>query len=118
MGARLRIKASYSLSRFTGQALTIAKAGKKFGYIVMDGGPPLFQLEGETGTCWNAKELAAINTIPTSALEVVETGNVIAPPQLRALTPATFDGALQQLDGHRLILPMPGLAIRPHLYRR
>ena len=37
MGARLRIKASYSLSRFTGQALTIAKAGKKFGYIVMDG---------------------------------------------------------------------------------
>ncbi len=79
MGARLRIKASYSLSRFTGQALIIAKAGKKFGYIVMDGSPRLFQLEGETGTCWNAGELAQLTTIPTSALEVVETGKVRMP---------------------------------------
>jgi hypothetical protein len=80
MGARLRIKASYNLSRFTGQALTIATAGKKFGFIVMDASPRLFQLEGETGTCWNARELAEITTIPTSALEVVETGNIISPP--------------------------------------
>jgi hypothetical protein len=77
MGARLRIKASYSLSRFTGQALIIARAGKKFGYIVMDGAPRHFQLEGETGTCWNAQELAQLNAIPVSALEVVETGRVI-----------------------------------------
>ncbi|MFY9720561.1 MAG: hypothetical protein WAK16_13060 [Candidatus Cybelea sp.] len=77
MGARLRIKASYNVSRFTGQALTIAKAGKMFGFIVMDGAPRHFQLEGETGTCWNAGELAQLNAIPTSALEVVETGNVI-----------------------------------------
>jgi hypothetical protein len=82
MGARLRIKSSYDLSKLTGQALTIAKAGKKFGYIVMDGGPLTFQLEGETGTCWKAKELAELNAIPTSALEVVKTGNIIAPPQL------------------------------------
>jgi hypothetical protein len=80
MGARLRIKASYSLSRFTGQALGIAKAGKKFGFIVMDGGPRLFQLEGETGTCWNANQLAELTTIRTSALEVVETGKVRTPP--------------------------------------
>lgn len=80
MGARLRIRATYNLSRFTGQALTIAKAGKKFGFIVMDGGPRLFQLEGETGTCWNARELAELHAIPTSALEVVETGRVITPP--------------------------------------
>lgn len=84
MGARLRIKGSYDLSRFTGQALTIAKAGKKFGYIVMDGGPRLFQLEGETGKCWNAKQLAELTAIPTSALEVVETGSIIEPPQLLA----------------------------------
>jgi len=77
MGARLRIKASYNLSRFTGQALTIARAGKQFGFIVMDGAPRHFQLEGETGTCWNARELAELNAIPTSALEVVETGRVI-----------------------------------------
>jgi hypothetical protein len=84
MGARLRIKSSYNLSKFTGQALTIAKAGKKFGYIVMDGGPRLFQLEGETGKCWNAKQLAELTAIPTSALEVVETGSIIEPPQLLA----------------------------------
>jgi hypothetical protein len=79
MGARLRIKASYDISRFTGQALAIAKAGKKFGFIVMDGGPRLFQLEGETGTCWNARELAQLHFISASELEVVDTGIVRTP---------------------------------------
>jgi hypothetical protein len=79
MGARLRIKASYNLSRFTGQALTIATAGKQFGYIVIDAAPRHFQLEGETGKCWNAGELAELNAIPVSALEVVETGGVMKP---------------------------------------
>jgi hypothetical protein len=77
MGARLRIKTSYNLSRFTGQALIIARAGKQYGFIVMDGAPRHFQLEGETGKCWNAQELAQLNAIPVSALEVLETGNVI-----------------------------------------
>ena len=86
MGARLRIKESISLASLTGQALIIATALQRYGGIVKDVGQTGFSLEGETGTCWNAKDLAQLDNIPVSDLEVLNTGAVQIPYSKGKLT--------------------------------
>jgi hypothetical protein len=76
MGLRLRLKASFDLSGFTGNSLVILTALKRYGMIVADNGSN-FYITGETNTSWNDDDLDQIKTVPASAFEVVETGPVI-----------------------------------------
>jgi hypothetical protein len=78
MGLRLRLKASYDISRFTGQSRVIAQALKTYGMIVADnsGSRKVF-ISGEVNTGWNDDDLDQIKHIPASALEAVNTGPVI-----------------------------------------
>ena len=82
MGARIRLKRSYDTSRLTGQAHIIAVALQRYGAFVTDTGPKYLQLEGEpSSTCWNDSELAELDTIQNTDLEVVQTGPVRVPYQ-------------------------------------
>jgi hypothetical protein len=76
MGLRLRLKASFDLSGFTGNSLVILTALKRYGMMVADNGSN-FYITGETNTNWNDDDLDQIKTVPASAFEVVETGPVI-----------------------------------------
>ena len=75
MGLRLRLKASYPLSRFHGQSLVILRALKRYGMIVADNGSSWY-FQGATDTRWNDDDLNQMKSVPGSAFEAVDTGPV------------------------------------------
>ena len=75
MGLRLRLKASYSLSRFHGEALVILQALKRYGMIVADNGSSWF-LTGAADPRWNDNDLDQLKSVPGSAFEAVNTGPI------------------------------------------
>lgn len=71
MGLRMRLKANYNLAGFTGQALVIATALKKYGIILADNGSNWY-ISGETNpTCWDDDSLNQLKNIPGTAFEAV-----------------------------------------------
>jgi hypothetical protein len=79
MGLRLRIKASYDISHFTGQSYVIAMAMKKYGMFVADNGSNwYFQGEGgKASSCWDDNDLDQLKNVPGTAFEVVKTGRIL-----------------------------------------
>lgn len=75
MGLRLRLKASYSLVGFHGQALVILKALKRYGLIVADNGSPWY-ITGAPNAHWNDQNLEEIKRVPGSAFEAVQSGPI------------------------------------------
>ena len=75
MGLRLRLKASYSLARFHGEALVVLTALKKFGMIVADNGSSWY-ITGASDRRWNDTDLDQLKTVPGSAFEAVDTGAI------------------------------------------
>lgn len=75
MGMRVRLKASYDVSRFSGPARVILTALARYGMFVADNGSDWF-ISGETNTGWNDAELEPLKTVPGSAFEVVRLGEI------------------------------------------
>jgi hypothetical protein len=76
MGLRIRLKAGYDTSRFTGAAKVILTAMKKYGMILADNGSDWF-FTGATDARWNDTDLNQLKTVPGIAFEVVASGPVI-----------------------------------------
>jgi hypothetical protein len=76
MGLRLRLKASFDVSTYTGQARVVLNALKKYGMIVADNGSNWF-ITGAADTRWNDTDLNQLKTVPGSAFEVVNTGEAL-----------------------------------------
>ncbi|MBC5823424.1 MAG: hypothetical protein GIW99_07415 [Candidatus Eremiobacteraeota bacterium] len=76
MGLRVRLKAGYDTSHFTGESLVVLKALKKYGMYVADNGSDWF-ISGETNSKWNDTDLNQLKTVPASAFEVVKLGRII-----------------------------------------
>lgn len=76
MGLRLRLKASYDVSKLTGQARVIAVAMQRYGVIVADNGSNWF-FQGAPNPGWNDDDLSQLKDISGSNFEVVETGPVL-----------------------------------------
>jgi hypothetical protein len=75
MGLRLRLKASYDISTFTGQSRVILEALKKYGLIVADNGSNWY-ITGAADSRWSDTDLNQLKTVPGTAFEVVDTGPV------------------------------------------
>jgi hypothetical protein len=71
MGLRLRLKAGYGLSRFSGHAKVIAEAMKRYGLIVADNGSNWF-FSGTSDRRWDDENLNQLKRIPGNAFEVVK----------------------------------------------
>jgi hypothetical protein len=76
MGLRLRLKGDYPLSGFSGQALVIMEALKRYGLIVADNGSPWY-ITGAPSPGWNEASLEELKSVPGSAFEAVDTGPII-----------------------------------------
>jgi hypothetical protein len=76
MGLRLRLKASFSLAGFNGEALVILRALKTYGMIVADNGSSWY-ISGSTDSRWNDNNLNELKSVPGSAFEAVETGPIL-----------------------------------------
>lgn len=75
MGARFRLKASFDISGYTGQARVIVQALKTYGMFVADNGSNWF-LSGANDPGWNDDDLEQLKTVPGSAFEAVQTGPI------------------------------------------
>lgn len=73
MGLRLRLKASFNLKPFHGQALVILTALKRYGMIVADNGSPWY-ITGTPDRRWNDDNLHTLGQVPGSAFEAVQSG--------------------------------------------
>jgi hypothetical protein len=78
MGLRLRLKASFDLSGFHGQARVVLEALRRYGMIVADRGTSWF-VSGATDARWNDEDLDQLKTVPGVALEVVMSGPILTP---------------------------------------
>ena len=78
MGLRVRLKASYDISRLRGQARVVAQALKTYGALVADNaGSSRVYIGGAVDPGWNDDDLNGLKTIPASALEAVRTNPVV-----------------------------------------
>ena len=75
MGLRLRMKASFDISGYKGQARIIMVALKKYGMIVADNGSDWY-ISGTPDKRWNDDDLDQLKRVPGSAFEAVETGPI------------------------------------------
>jgi hypothetical protein len=73
MGLRLRLKASYDLRPFRGQALVILRALKRYGMIVADNGSGWF-ITGAPDPRWDDEQLEQLKRVPGTAFEAVRSG--------------------------------------------
>lgn len=76
MGLKVRLKANYDLTRFTGASRVILTALKKYGMLVADNGSDWF-ISGTTDSRWNDGDLNQLKTVPGNVFEVVQTGAII-----------------------------------------
>ena len=76
MGLRLRLKADYDISGFTGESKVILEGLKKFGMMVADNGSNWY-LTGAADPRWNDDDLNQLKSVPGSAFEVVQSGELI-----------------------------------------
>jgi hypothetical protein len=76
MGLRVRLKASFDASRFTGASRAVLVALGRYGMIVADNGSDWF-ISGATDGRWNDADLNQLKAVPASAFEVVQTGSII-----------------------------------------
>ena len=76
MGLRVRLKASFDTSGYTGGARVILTAMKKYGMILADNGSNWY-FTGETDTRWDDDDMNQLKDVPGSAFEAVDTGPII-----------------------------------------
>jgi hypothetical protein len=76
MGLRVRLKASFDITGFTGASRALLVALKRFGMFVADNGSDWY-ITGATDTRWNDNELNQLKSVPAGAFEVVQTGTLV-----------------------------------------
>ena len=76
MGLRVRLKASFDVSAFTGASRAVLMALKRYGMMVADNGSDWF-ISGATDDRWDDTDLNQLKRVPASAFEVVQTGAIV-----------------------------------------
>jgi hypothetical protein len=79
MGLRVRLRADYDLSHFSGGALAVARAMQRYGMILADNGSD-FYFQGEQDARFSAGDVDPLKTIPASAFEALEPGPLLPAP--------------------------------------
>jgi hypothetical protein len=76
MGMRVRLKASFDISKYSPANQVILRALKRFGMFVADNGPGWF-LSGAPDPRWSNDDLGMLKTIKGSNFEVVRMGKIV-----------------------------------------
>ncbi len=72
MGLRVRLRASYDISRFPRQSRIVLQALKRYGMILADNGSPWY-VSGSPSSRWNNDDLHQLGKVHGDAFEVVRT---------------------------------------------
>jgi hypothetical protein len=71
MGARVRLKADYDVSKLSASAQVVLRAMKKYGMILADNGSN-FYFQGQANPGWTDDDIEPLKQVPASAFEVVQ----------------------------------------------
>jgi hypothetical protein len=71
MGQRLRLKASFDVSRYPPQARIVLRALQEYGMLVADNGSDWY-ISGAPSSGWNNDDLHSLGGVEGSAFEVVD----------------------------------------------
>ena len=83
MGLRVRLKASFNDSAFTGASKVLTTAMKKYGLILADNGSNWY-VSGESDNAWEPEMdalLSNLGQVKGSDFEIVKTGSLVIPPK-------------------------------------
>ncbi|GAC1417559.1 MAG: hypothetical protein NVSMB62_08390 [Acidobacteriaceae bacterium] len=120
MGMRIRLKASFDVSKYSQTNQIILNAMKKYGMILADNGGDMF-FQGTPDPHWDDNDLGALKQVPSSAFEVVKmnpvydaytapagpapaitsftaSANNVAPGTPVTLTPSVTNGSYEFID--------------------
>ena len=75
MGARFRLKASWSASGLSAGALRVVEAMKTYGLVLADNGTPWY-FQGEQTARWPDRLISDLKTIPAGAFVAVDTSSL------------------------------------------
>jgi hypothetical protein len=75
MGARFRLKSSYSTAGHSPEAVAVIEAMKKYGLVLADNGSPWY-FQGTADSDWPATLIEELKGIPASAFEAVDTSGM------------------------------------------
>ncbi len=75
MGARFRLKASFSLAGYSAQTQTVLRAMQTYGLVLADNGSPWY-FQGTADNAWPDALISQLKTIPASAFEAVDTSSL------------------------------------------
>jgi hypothetical protein len=87
MGARFRLKASFSIAGYSREAQIVLTAMKKYGLILADNGSPWY-FQGTSDTRWTDAIVSQLGKVPASAFEAVDTAPLIISNSSGAARPA------------------------------
>lgn len=90
MGLRVRLKRSFPLTGFGPQSRAILTALKRYGMIVADNGSSGF-ITGAPSRAWDDDDLHALERVPASAFEAVDTSTLPGTPRPRLVNPRHSD---------------------------
>jgi hypothetical protein len=76
MGLRLRLRADFDISAYSGNARVILEAARTYGLIVADNGSSWY-ITGATDRRWNDDDLNQLKSVPGSAFEAVDTAPIV-----------------------------------------
>lgn len=71
MGARFRLRRSFSAAGYSDEARTVIRAFKHYGLVLADNGSPWF-FQGEQNAHWPARLVEELKSIPASAFRAVD----------------------------------------------
>jgi hypothetical protein len=71
MGARVRLKADYDLSKLSPSAQVVLRGMQKYGMILADNGSN-FYFQGQANPGWTDDDIEPLKQVPASAFEVVQ----------------------------------------------
>jgi hypothetical protein len=78
MGTRIRLKASFDITRFPPQAQVILRALQQYGMILADSGAPWF-INGTPSGSWDRRQLGTLGAVKGRDFEVVDTSSLPKP---------------------------------------
>jgi hypothetical protein len=77
LGIRIRLRANFDLSPYSGESLVVLKALQRYGAFLIDtAGGQFWSIGGTKDSRWDNGNLQQLKDVPASAFDVVKTGTI------------------------------------------
>jgi hypothetical protein len=94
MGARFRLRSTYSFEGFSPETQVVLRAMQRYGLILADNGSNWF-FQGQTSSGWSDQLISELKRIPAGAFEAVDGSGLMIDASSSRVTPAAAGRSLR-----------------------